>query len=412
MKIAVIGAGIIGITSAYELAAAGHAVTVFEKSNAAAEGASFAPCGLMAPSLLHPMALGTHAPGNWGRLRKNAQQFSLGRGLRMADLQWLWHWSLANQPAALPASIHSLQALYTYSLDRMRAIASHASLEFEQSTGQLAVLRTEADATALRPTLALLKECGVVFKELNRDETMKIEPALSLSTHFHTSIYFANDEVANCRQFAMLLKNELLHKKVDFQFNTPVAHIRTTPDLSLYIEGEAHSRPFDHIVVCTGTATQALLQPLHSHFSSANVCSYTLTLPTREATLAPRSAVLDIQSQITLHRLGQRIRLCGGAELGGSVLRKDSKTINKLYCMLEQFFPGAALHSTGAQVFKSSFNMASTGLPRVGASRIPGVWINAGHGVHGWGTACGSAKLIADFIAKKEPEISAQAFQG
>ena len=412
MKIAVIGAGIIGITSAYELATAGHAVTVFEKSNAAAEGASFAPSGLMAPSLVHPMALGAHPASQWSRLLKNAQLFSLGRGLRSADLQWLWQWSHAGQPASLPETIQSLQALYAYSMERMRAITSHASLEFEQSTGQLAVVRTEADEAALRPTLALLKESGIVFKELSREEAMKIEPALSLSTDFHASIYFPNDEVANCRQFAMLLKNELLNKKVDFQFNTHVAHIRTTPDLSLYIEGEAHARSFDHIVVCSGAATHSLLQPLQSDFSQANVCSYSLTLPIREATLAPRSAVLDTQTHITLHRLGQRIRLCGGAELGGTLLRKDTKVINKLYRMLEQFFPGAALHTAGAQVFKSSYSTTSSRLPRVGASRIPGVWINAGHGVHGWGTACGSAKLIADFIGKKEPGISALPFQG
>ena len=412
MKIAVIGAGIIGITSAYELADAGHDVTVFEKYNAVAEGASFAPSGLIAPSLLHPMALGAHTPVQWRRFLKNAQQFSLGRGLRSADLQWLWHWSHAGQPESLATTIQSLQALYAYSMQRMRTIAAHASLEFEQSTGQLAVVRTEADEAALRPTLTLLKESGIVFKQLSREEAMKVEPALSLSTDFHAGIYFPNDEVVNCRQFAMLLKNELVQKKVNFQFNAHVAHIKTTPDLSLHVEGEAHSRSFDHIVVCSGAATHSLLQPLQSDFSQAIVCSYSLTLPLREAALAPRSAVLDTQTHITLHRLGQRIRLCGGAELGGKLLHKDNRAINKLYRMLEQFFPGAAQHTAGAQVFKSSYSIASSRLPRVGASRVPGVWINAGHGVHGWGTACGSAKLIADFIAKKTPEISTLPFQG
>ena len=81
-----------------------------------------------------------------------------------------------------------------------------------------------------------------------------------------------------------------------------------------------------------------------------------------------------------------------------------------MYQMLEQLFPGAALHNTGEQVFKGSQLVSGSGLPVIGASTIPGVWLNIGHGNHGWGTACGAAKIIADLIAKKEPEIAVTAF--
>ena len=412
MKIAVIGAGITGITSAHELVAAGHSVTVFEKSNAAAEGASFAPSGLMASSLLQPLALSANDSNNWGRFLKNAKPLSLRKGLGWTDLQWLWQWSQSGTTDNLKNTISSLQSLYSYSMERMRAIASHANLDIEQSSGNIAVLRTPADETLVRPRLTLLKECGISFQELSREECIKFEPALSLSTNFHKGIYFPNDEVANCRQFAMLLKAELLNKNVDFQFNGNVKEIRTTPSLSIYMEGESNARNFDHIVVCTGADTNALLKPLQSELPSTTLCSYSLTLPIRESTLAPRSAVLDMQSHITLHRLGQRIRICGEMELGGNAEVKHKKAMNQLYQMLEQFFPGAALHQAGVQMVKTRQLISTTGLPRIGAGRIPGVWINAGHGVHGWGTACGSAKLIADLIAKKEPEIAAQAFQG
>lgn len=412
MKIAVIGAGITGISTAYALTAAGHSVTVFDKSSAAAEGASFAPNGLMAPSLLQTLAISACDTGQWRRVRNNANLLSLRSGARWHDLQWLWQWSQMGSTEHILPTIQNLQALYTYSSDCMRSITSHANFDMEQSNGHVAVLRTPADEALWRPRLTLLKQCGVIFQELSREECLKFEPALSLSTNFLTGLYFPNDQVANCRQFAMLLKAELLQKKVGFQFNAKVQEIRTSPRLSVYLEGESQARDFDHIVVCTGANIQALLQPLGSHLTGTILHNYSLTLPIRESTLAPRSAVFDTQSNITVHRLGQRVRVCGGAELGGHAEHKNKKIINQLYQTLETFFPGAAQHTASAQIFKAGQWITRTGMPRIGASRIPGVWINAGHGVHGWGTACGSAQLIADLIAKKEPEIATQAFQG
>ncbi len=411
MKIAVIGAGISGISSAFELVANGHDVTVFEKSNAAAEGASFATNGLMASSLMQPLTLSASEPSHWNRFLKNAKPLSVRSGMRWNDLQWLWQWSKYGNTETLTASIQNLRALYAYSLERMRSIASHANLDYEQSNGQLVILRTAEDENMLRPRLSLLKDCGVEFQILSHEQCVKYEPALSLSTEFHAGIHFPNDEVANCRQFAMLLKAELLQKNVDFQFNAKVKGIKTTPHLSILLEGDNQARPFDHIVLCAGSDTPMLLQALQCDFASTSICNYTLTLPIRETTLAPRSAVLDTKTNITLHRLGQRIRVCGGYELGADVSKKHKKTMNHMYQVMEQFFPGAAMHQAGSQIFKSSQLITATGLPYIGASRVAGLWINAGHGVHGWGTACGSAKLIADLITKKEPEIGALAFQ-
>ena len=410
MKIAVIGAGIIGITCAYELSALGHEVTVFDQSNAAAENASFAPNGLIAPSLLHPLALSACAPNLWQRFANNLKKFSSLRSVRAQDLQWLWQWSQHGAPESILETMQQLQSLYNYSMQRMLAIASHAHLEYEQNNGQLAILRNDADEAIVRPKLDLLKSCGVVFKELNRDECLKLEPALALSTVFQTGIYFPNDSSANCRQFAMLLKTELGQLRANFQFNKRVLEILTAPSLALRLEGEETTPSFDHIVLCTGTRTSALLPPAAARLHSASVSTHTLTLPVRESTLAPVSAVWDVQNSTAIHRLGQRIRVSAGAELGTPHHHKNKKTVNRLYQILEQLFPGAALHKTGEQIFKGSQLVSGTGLPVIGPSAIPGVWINAGHGYHGWGTACGSAKIIADLIAKKEPEISARAF--
>jgi D-amino-acid dehydrogenase len=411
MKIAVIGAGIIGITCAYELSVQGHEVTVYDQSGAAAENASFAPNGLIAPSLLHPLALSSSAPQQWQRFTQNLQKFSGLRGVRPHDLHWLWQWSQHGAPECIAQTMHQLHSLYHFSMERMRAIASHARLEYEHNAGQLAIVRNDKDEALLRPKLDLLKNCGIVFQELNRDQCLKIEPALALSTEFRTGIYFPNDSTANCRQFAMLLKAELSHKGAKFQFSRKVREILTSPHLALRTEGDEKTQSFDHIVLCTGAHTQALMPSANQRWQSSTVSSYTLTLPIRESTLAPVAAVWDIQNNTTVHRMGQRVRICAGTELTSPNNHKNKKTINRLYQILEQLFPGAVMHQSGEQICKSSSLVSGSGLPLLGASAVPGVWINAGHGFHGWGTACGSAKIIADLIAKKEPELAIEAFQ-
>ncbi len=409
MKIAVIGAGIIGMTSAYELSVMGHEVTVFDKSGTIAENASFAPSGLIAPSLLHPMALSASAPNPFRRFLENLEKFSHLRHARPHDLQWLWQWSQHGDPENIHQTVQHLHTLYHYSSERRQSISSHACFEYEHNTGQLIIIRNDADEAKLRPRLTLLKSCGVVFRELSRNDCLKIEPALALSTDFQTGIYFPNDSSANCRQFAMLLKNEVQQKQVRFQFNTTVVKIQSSPTLGVHVQGESSSRNFDHIVLCTGSDSQRLLPT--TNLRSATVSSYTLTLPVREPTLAPVASIGDLYNHTVIHRLGQRIRVCAGAELGTPTAHKKTKTIHRMYQMLEQLFPGAALHNTGEQIFKGSQLISGTGLPVIGASAIPGVWINTGHGYHGWGTACGAAKIIADLIAKKAPEIATTAFQ-
>jgi D-amino-acid dehydrogenase len=410
MKIAVIGAGIIGMTTAYELSVLGHDVTVFDKSGTVAEYASFAPNGLIAPSLLHPMALSACAVGSFQRFARNLRKFSNLRRARPHDLQWLWQWSQHGNPDTIHQTMQQLHTLYRYSMERMQTLSTHAHLDYEHNAGQLAMIRDDTEERAVRPHLNLLKSCGVAFRELSRNDCLKIEPALALSTEFQTAIYFPDDISANCRQFAMLVKNELQHKRVRFQFNTTVVEIQISPTLSLRVKGTSENQSFDHIVLCCGSQNQSLLPSTNTGMRNAVVSSYTLTLPVREPTLAPTASIADLHNHTIIHRLGQRIRVCAGAELGAPTTHKRAKTVHRMYQMLEQLFPGAAQHNTGEQIFKGSQSISSTGLPVIGASAVAGVWLNTDHGYHGWGTACGAAKIIADLIGKNEPEIAVAAF--
>ncbi len=175
MKIAIVGAGIIGVTTAYELASDGHEVSVFEQRGAAAEEASFATAGLLAPLLLNPWAV----PGFGQALRVMGTHPTLrmAGGMSRANLSWLRRWrSAARNPNTAAAAV---ERLAQYSLSRIRTIAARHELDFESSNGRLVLLRTEQERTALQPALQVLRDAGVALREIDADAARVLEPGLS-----------------------------------------------------------------------------------------------------------------------------------------------------------------------------------------------------------------------------------------
>ncbi len=408
MKVAVIGAGIIGITTAYELAIDGHDVTVFERRGAAAEEASFANAGVVAPGSVTPWA----APGMPGKVlgnllsRHSAVKLSLP--ISGADLAWMWKWWRACKLEIYLANRARLQRLAFYSRERLHQITADLQLDYDRAEGYTVLLRTEKDNRLVQPGLQVLREAGVTFSEINAEGARKLEPALNPDTEFFGGIHLPNDEVANCRQFALLLKDVARGLGVNFEFNTAVAQLNLAQAASILIAGESTPRQFDQVVMCAGLASAALLKPLGLKIPMAAVYGYSISAPIREPLNAPRSALMDEHYKVAISRLGNRVRVAGGAELGGSLSAHKASSIQTLYKVLQDWFPGAAQHAnTGAsvQVWKGARPMLPDGPPIIGTSGLPGVWLNLGHGSSGWALSCGSARALADLMSGKPPEI-------
>jgi D-amino-acid dehydrogenase len=121
----------------------------------------------------------------------------------------------------------------------------------------------------------------------------------------------------------------------------------------------------------------------------------------------PRAAVMDERYKVAVSRLGARIRVAGSAEFGGNSQKHNKAALATLYKVLNDWFPGAA-HMSQAQVWKGARPMLPDGPPVLGASGLPGVWLNLGHGSSGWALACGSARVVADAVAGKAPAIDAE----
>lgn len=403
MKIAVIGAGIVGITCAYELARDGHQVSVFERNAAIAEEASFANGGLQALSLSHPLAHTPWPMGSWMRRVTATSAIALTRSTSLRDLRWLIGWKVSPDQAIFLERFALMNQLVQFSLQRQNAISHDETLHFEQAQGQLVLVPTAAALQAMQPQLDALKSAGLTCITLNAEQARALEPGLDRHFEFHAALHFPQDGVANCRQFAHLLKDKAVDLGVTFHFGARVVGLAATPKPELTLLDRSGALPFDHIVVCTGTG-DTLLGLGKERLPLTPVVSCSISVPVRESLNAPRGAVLDYRSGISMARIGSRIRVSGAAALRGVPGTTPENASRPLFQTLQTSFPGAASFHHGTQIWSGRSAFTPDSLPLLGVTTTAGIWLNLGHGYNGWGMACGCARLIADQIDQRTPQ--------
>ena len=323
MRVAVIGAGIVGMTTAYELNADGHAVTVFERRGSVAAEGSFANAGVVAPGYVTPWA----APGMprkvLAHLFGRHAPVRLRAGLDAQALRWLWQWWRACRARTFHANRLRMQRLAHFSRERLHRITRELKLDYERSDGYLVLLRSADDLAAAQPGLDTLTELHTRFETLDAARCRVVEPNLNPETPLHAGIYLPDDEVGNCREFATLLRAEAQRRGVRFRFHTRVEKIMpgATPQLvrryappepeatgAVVVEAASSAdaqdtRPmplqpvlerFDAIVVCAALGADALLRPHGLALPLQAVYGYSITAPLRRHDghfdLGPRSA--------------------------------------------------------------------------------------------------------------------------
>jgi len=407
MRVAVVGAGIVGVTSAYELAALGLEVTVFERRGSVAAESSFANAGVVAPGYVTPWA----APGMpWQVLRR---LFGADAPVRLAGLgalaqaPWIWRWWRACRPQVHAANRAAMQRLAHFSRERLLELTRTLHLDYDQMPGYLVLLRTERDLALAQHGLGLLREWGVTHHVVDAERCRVIEPGLHPDTALHAAIQLPQDGVGNCRHFAHLLKAEAMRLGARFRFNADVRAM--TPGMQPEITtGDGRKHTFDAVVVCAGAQANDLLASIGLKLPLAPIHGYSVTAPLRHVDghpqPGPRAALMDERYKVAISRLGQRIRVAGGAEIGGRLDRLDPAPLATLYRVLDDWFPGAAV-TRDAQHWKGARPTLPDGPPVLGESGAPGVWLNLGHGSSGWALACGSARVLAERLAGREAPL-------
>ncbi len=416
MRVAVIGAGIVGVTTAYELAADGHEVTVFERRASVAEETSFANAGVVAPGYVSPWA----APGMPIKVLKHLfsrhSPMRLARPMAPGQLPWMWRWLRACTAPTFHANRQHMHRLARYSQQRLHALARDLHLEYEQARGYMVLLRSPQDLKLARPGLKLLAELGVNFQLIDAAKARAFEPGLNPATTLHAAVRLPDDEVGNCRQFAHVLRAAAQQCGADFQFQRTVISITPgqRPGLRHHGAGQDTAvveQDFDAIVVCAALGATRLLVPLGCRLPLMAVHGYSITAPLRlveaHPELGPKSGVMDEAYKVAIGRLGQRVRVAGSAELGGRLEVHNAAAIRTLYKVLDDWYPGSTQQAQ-VQHWKGARPMLPDGPPVIGASGAPGVWLNLGHGSSGWALACGSARATADLLAGLTPAIDMQ----
>jgi D-amino-acid dehydrogenase len=438
MRVAVIGAGVIGVTTAYELGVDGHDVTVFERRGTVAAESSFANAGLIAPGYVAPWA----APGMPAKvlahLLSRHAPVRFGGRLDMAMLGWLWRWWRACKPQTYRANRSRMHRLAHFSRARLHELTQRLHLDFERGEGFLVLLRSARDLAMAEPGLRTLGELGVSPQVLDAAGCRLVEPGLHPETPLHAGIYSKDDEVGNCREFSHLLRKEAARNGVRFRFYAQVEHITPGTEPTLVVvrtpeplgdsvgartraggsdwpitepgEGDVDPKEtrFDAVVVCAALGASDLLRPLGIRLPIQPVYGYSVTAPLRHDEqhlhLEPRAALMDERYKVAISRLGNRVRVAGSAEIGGRADRSSAAAQTTLDKVLDDWFPGVTQRN-GAQRWKGARPMLPDGPPVLGASGAPGVWLNLGHGGSGWALACGSARLVADAVSRRSTPI-------
>jgi len=385
----VIGAGVVGVTTAYELTEDGHEVTVFERHNTAAEGASFANGGLIAPEWI-----AAHAAALW-------------RADQATGLRSLWRSVRAGKSPRHTNPETGLLQLARYSNERLVALSERHQLALDSHQGLMIVWRHEREAAQAQSRQAAIREMGGECALLGAAQARELESALNPETPLNSALVLSAAWSANCRQFTLQLRAIAQQRGCQFEFDTLVQGLEIGNGVRIVTAGPAENKlRFDGVVVCAGPASAELLRPMGLRAPLQTQQGHAISAAVREPLDAPLSVVHDHRHQVTIARMGQRVRVSSSAR-PGNAREKSPTEIKKLYAVLNDWFPGAIRlgGSANVQEWSSTVAVTSDGLPLLGQSGVPGVWLNLGHGMHGWTMACGSARAVADQVAGESPSV-------
>ena len=266
MKIAVLGAGIIGVTTAFELALAGHQVTVYDRCSSVAEEASFANGGLLSPAFVNNWADFDWAAKTMRYFFAKHSPTQIGWSLSWQQLRWLRQKSKHIRSNRHPTHQEALSYLATKSLHRFQEICDQYQLELERSKGLTVLARSKDQVSGFEKIYEQLDRLGLDPKLLlDADEIRAIEPALSTTQNIAAAIHLPTEETVNTRQFAAILKNLCDDLPVTWKFSNFITDITPGKQVFIYTDKCPEGEIFDACVVCTGNGSNELLKKINLH---------------------------------------------------------------------------------------------------------------------------------------------------
>jgi len=391
MRIAVLGAGVVGVTAAWYLARAGHEVRVLERRAGPGLETSFANGGQISADHAAPWA----KPGvpmqalKW-LFREDAP---LLFRLRADPAQWRWGLSFLRNCSAerFRANAAQLQRLGRYSRVCLQALRADTGILYDHA--QRGILTLFTDGRALAPGMRTPAEC------------VAIEPAVaSLGNRLAGGSYLADDESGDAWKFTAELAKLCTREGVTFDYGVTVQALEQAGGDITGVRTSAGTVVADAYVLSLGSYSTFVAKPLGIRLPIYPLKGYSVTLPVKDPKAAWTVSLTDEAHKLVLSRFGDRLRIAGTAELDGY-----NTDVNRVRCeaivkRVMDLFPDAG-NPSQVQFWAGLRPATPDNLPLVGRTRYPKLWLDTGHGSLGWTMACGSGRALADLMGRRRPEV-------
>ena len=406
MHILILGAGVIGVTTAYELLKEGHEVTVIDRQPEPALETSFGNAGLIAPG--HSYAWTTpKLPGN---LFKSL--FEKKRAFRF-KFQWdpaMWYWGIQflRQCTHKNMEVNTLRKhrLSIYSQKCFHQLVDETNISYyENKKGLIYFFRTRKSFHEGKQKLAMLEPVMKNLQLLNRTELFQLEPALDRAqTEIFGGIYCPTDESGSCRDFTLELVEICRKKGASFHFNTIIQNIeKDKRSIKKIITNKSDFQADKYVLACAAFSP-FIARMVGEYLPIYPVKGYSITLPILDQEKAPEHSGIDEDNLLAFSLLGDKIRFTSVAEISGYDTTNTPSDFTEMVNLVESLFPHAFDFSK-IEYWTGLRPMTPNGSPIFGKGKMNNLYYNTGHGHLGWTMCAGSAKIISDLISENKPDL-------
>ena len=407
MRVVVLGAGVVGVTTAWYLQEAGHEVTVVERQATAGMETSFANGGQISVSHAEPWA-NPHALLKMLKWLGREDSPLLWR-LRADPAQWVWGARFLSEcrPSRTRQNTIALLRLGLYSRNRLKMLRRELALEYDHL--EQGILHIYTDARELERVTAqtdFMRQHGCDRVVKSAPECLAIEPALTNSAvPIVGGSYTATDESGDAFKFTQGLARQCVGHGMQFRYGCPIDGLVCSGDTvnALRLRGGAELNA-DAYVAALGSYTPQLLKDIGIRIPVYPAKGYSITIPLGAGDQAPTVSVTDDAHKLVMTRLGQRFRVAGTAEFNGYDISINAVRCNAIAARTFALFPRIAARD-GLNCWAGLRPATPGNVPLIGQSRYRNLYLNTGHGTLGWTLACGSGKLLADLLSGREPEV-------
>jgi len=409
MKIVILGSGVIGTTSAWYLAAAGHEVTVLDRQAGPALETSFANAGQVSPGYASPWA----APGipvkalKW-LFMKHSPLF-IRPSLDPAFLRFAFAMLRNCTASAYEVNKSRMVPIAEYSRDMLKALRAETGIAYDERTqGTLQLFRTDKLLAGSAKDVHVLADLGVPHEILDVEGCIRAEPALArVREKFVGGLRLPGDETGDCFKFTEALRELAAARGVDFRYGVNITGLLTDGDRVTGVATDDGVVAGDACVLALGSYSPLMLKPHGIDLPVYPVKGYSLSVPITDPAGAPESTVMDEYHKVAITRLGDRIRVGGMAELDGYSTALHARRRATLEHVVTDFYAGGGDAKAGT-FWAGHRPMTPDGPPVIGRAKYANLWLNTGHGTLGWTMACGSGAVLADLVSGRAPAIDAR----